>query len=73
MIPFGFERQLSRIYVLAGLGSLALSIPLILHYGAAGGGASVLTVEIFVDAAMLCVLRQHGVHVLRAESVVARI
>jgi len=73
MIPFGFERQLSRIYVLAGLGSLALSIPLILHYGAAGGGASVLTVEIFVDIAMLSVLRQHGVHVLRAEPVVARI
>ncbi len=73
MIPMGFERQLSRVYVLAGLGSLALSVPLILHYGAAGGGASVLMVEIFVDTAMWSVLRRHGVHVLRAEPVVARI
>ena len=64
MIPFGLERQLSRVYVVAGVGSLALSLPLIHSFGAAGASAAVLTVETTVVFAMAGILRRHGIHLL---------
>ena len=62
MIPFGMEKQLSRIYVVAGLGSLALSLPLIHRYGASGGAAAVLAVEIAIVLAMWNVLNHNGIN-----------
>lgn len=69
MIPFGLERQLSRIYLFAGLGSLALSIPLIRHYGALGAAISVLTVELVIVFCMWESLRTRGLNVLRAGAI----
>jgi len=62
MIPFGLEKQLSRIYVVAGLGSLIFCLPLIHYFGAAGAGAGVLVVETSVVVAMWGVLTAHGLH-----------
>jgi polysaccharide transporter, PST family len=61
MIPFGMEKQLSRIYVVAGLGGLSFSLPLIYHFGASGGGAGVLTIETGIVLAMWNTLKRHGV------------
>lgn len=65
MIPFGLERELSRIYVVAGLGSLALSIVLIRHYAALGAAASVLAVEVGIIVSMWAALRHRGLNILR--------
>jgi PST family polysaccharide transporter len=69
MIPFGLERQLSRIYLFAGLGSLVLSILLIRHYGAQGAAISVLTVEFAIVLCMWESLRTRGLNVLRAGAI----
>ena len=61
MIPFGMEKALSRIYVVAGISSLALSIPMIHRYGAPGGAASVLIVEGCIVLAMWHVLKRHAI------------
>ena len=61
MIPFGMEKQLSRIYVVAGISSLALSIPMIHRLGATGGAATVLIVELCIVLAMWTVLKGHGI------------
>jgi polysaccharide transporter, PST family len=61
MIPFGLEKQLSRIYVVAGLSSV---IPLILaihFWGAVGAAAALMIVEAAVCLAMFIALRNHGV------------
>lgn len=71
MIPFGMEKQLSRIYVVAGLGSLAFSLPLIRQFGASGGGAGVLVVEVCIVAAMWAVLKNNGID-LRPNAIVGR-
>ncbi len=62
MIPFGMEKQLSRIYVVAALTSLCFSLPLIHRFGAAGGGAAVLVIEICIVLAMWKVLVRHGIN-----------
>lgn len=64
MIPFGLERRLSRIYVVAGAGSLALSIVLIHISGALGAAVSVLTIEAVIVICMWESLRQQGLHVI---------
>lgn len=64
MIPFGLERELSRIYVVAGVGSLALSILLIRHYAAAGAAASVLIVEFAIVLCMWEALRHRGLNLM---------
>jgi polysaccharide transporter, PST family len=69
MIPFGLERQLSRIYFFAGVASLAFSILLIRHYGALGAAISVLTVELVIVFCMWESLRTRGLNVLRAGAV----
>ena len=62
MIPFGLEKQLSRVYVLAAIGSLLLSVPLIHTLGATGGAAGVLIIESCIVIAMWTVLKQHGIN-----------
>jgi PST family polysaccharide transporter len=64
MIPFGLERELSRIYVVAGFGSLPLSIVLIRQYGAVGAAVSVLMVELAIIFCMWAALRQRGLNLL---------
>ena len=71
MIPFGLERQLSRIYVCAGVCSLALSTVLIRHYGAVGAAVSVLTVECVIVLCMWKSLRDRGVSMLRSAALSA--
>jgi len=61
MIPFGMEKQLSRIYMIAGIASLAVSLPLIHRFGASGGAATVFFVEAAIVLAMWTVLRQHRI------------
>lgn len=61
MIPFGMEKQLSRIYVLAALASLSFSLPLIHFFGASGGGAGVLVIESCIVVAMGVVLHRQGI------------
>lgn len=64
MIPFGMERQLSRVYVVAGISSLAFALPLIHRFGAVGAGAAVLVVETAVVVALWEILARHGVELL---------
>jgi PST family polysaccharide transporter len=66
MVPFGLQRQLSRIYIAAGAGSLALSIPLIREYGAGGAGISVLVVETLIVCFMWRALKSKGVDTFRS-------
>jgi PST family polysaccharide transporter len=61
MIPFGMEKQLSRIYVVAGLSSLLFSLPLIHQFGASGGAAAVLIIETCIVVAMWRSLNQYGI------------
>ena len=68
MIPFGMEKQLSRIYVVAGLFSLLFSLPLIHQFGASGGAAAVLVVEVCIVVAMWHRLNRDGI-ALRFRSV----
>jgi polysaccharide transporter, PST family len=70
MIPFGMEKQLSRIYVIAGLASLPFSLSLIHWYGATGGAAAVLVVEFCIVFAMWGTLKQHGI-VLSSQAVIS--
>lgn len=62
MIPFGMEKQLSRIYIVAAAASLLLSVPLIHRLGATGGAASVFIVETCIVLAMWNVLKQAGIN-----------
>jgi len=48
MIPFGLDKPLSKIVVLAGLFNVAMAIPLIRIFAATGAGISVLITESFV-------------------------
>jgi PST family polysaccharide transporter len=64
MIPFGLEKQLSRIYVFAGVASLAAAIPTIRHFGSSGAGACLMIVETVVVTLMWVVLQRHGVNLL---------
>lgn len=52
MIPFGLEKQLSRIYIVAAAGSLCFSLPLIYRFGAAGAAAGVFVIETCIVLAM---------------------
>ncbi len=71
MVPFGLDRQFSRILFFAGLLNLALAIPLIRLYTAPGAGASVLVTEFIVAALMFLILRRHNVHLFHSMRVSA--
>jgi polysaccharide transporter, PST family len=71
MVPFGLDRQFSRILIGSGLLNLAIAIPLIKLFGAQGAGAAVLTTETVVTVTMFLVLRNHGIQFLRSRSTAA--
>jgi PST family polysaccharide transporter len=60
MIPFGLDKQFSRILIFAGVFNVLFAIPLVKIFGATGAGASVFSTEILVSGAMIISLRQHG-------------
>jgi polysaccharide transporter, PST family len=60
MVPLGFDKQFSRILILAGLFNLALCVPLVHLFAARGAGASVLCTETLVTVLMIFVLRRHN-------------
>ena len=64
MIPFGLERQLSRIYVTTGLASILPLLASIHYFGATGGAAAILVIETYIVAAIWTSLKRHGVDVL---------
>jgi PST family polysaccharide transporter len=61
MIPFGLDRQFSRILIVAGLFNITLAIPLIKLFAAQGAGASVLFTEILVTTTIIFVLHRHNI------------
>jgi polysaccharide transporter, PST family len=65
MIPFGLDKQFSRIVIFAGLINIAIGIPLVTGFGAAGAGASILLTELFVASGVFIQLDRHDLHVLR--------
>jgi polysaccharide transporter, PST family len=71
MVPFGLDRQFSRILIGSGLLNLAIAIPLIKLFGAQGAGAAVLTTETVVTVTMFFVLRSHGIQFFRFRSAAA--
>ena len=71
MIPLGFDKQFSRILLLAGLINICVGVPLIHSFGAQGAGAAVLLAEMFVTGAMFGTLTKHGINVISAQKVLA--
>jgi O-antigen/teichoic acid export membrane protein len=68
MIPLGLDRQLSRIYVVAGLISPLLAIPLIFHLGSQGAGISVVLVEAAIIFAMWTIIGRNDIQLLRVRA-----
>lgn len=67
MVPFGLDKQFSRILILAGLLNVILAVPLIRLYGAEGAGVSVLITETLVTLTMAIYLERHGLSIFRPE------
>ena len=65
MIPFGLDKQFSRILVFVGILNVLLAIPLDRFYGARGAGVCVLTAELLVTFAMVVALERRGLSVFR--------
>jgi PST family polysaccharide transporter len=65
MIPFGLERQLSRIYVTTGLASIAPLLTSIHYFGATGAAVVIMVIELFVVLAIWATLKRHGVDLRR--------
>jgi polysaccharide transporter, PST family len=65
MIPFGLERQLSRIYVTTGLASIIPLLASIHYFGATGAAAAILVIETSVVVAIWTTLKRHGVDLRR--------
>lgn len=61
MVPFGLDKQFSRILILAGLFNLAVAIPLIKIFAARGAGASILLTECLVTVGMVIVLDRNNI------------
>jgi PST family polysaccharide transporter len=71
MIPFGLDKQFSRILVAAGFVNVAVAIPLINWHGAQGAGASVLLTEVLVTTTMASVLARRGINIFPLRDVAA--
>jgi PST family polysaccharide transporter len=67
MIPFGLDRQFSRILVFAGIFNVLLAMVLIHFFGAEGAGASVLSTEIVVTLWMMFCLKKNGLSLFSLE------
>jgi PST family polysaccharide transporter len=63
MIPFGLDRQLSRILLAAGALNVAAACFLIPRLAAQGAGISVLFTELFVTASFAAVLRHKNIRI----------
>jgi polysaccharide transporter, PST family len=64
MIPFGLDRQFSRIVLAAGFINILLAVLLVHHYGAQGAGASILIAEVIVASGIVLALRRTGIQLL---------
>ena len=71
MIPFGLDRQFSRILIGAGLFNVAIAVPLIRSFGARGAGAAVLITEALITLTMLLVLHRRRIFIFQARQVTA--
>lgn len=71
MIPFGLDKQFSRILIAAGILNLVIAIPLIHFFAAQGAGASLFLVEAFVTLTMYVVLERNGIYLFRSEKATA--
>ena len=66
MIPFGMDKQFSRIVIAAGITNVLLACLLIPHFGANGAGASILFAEVIVAAGSMIALERRGIRIYRA-------
>lgn len=71
MIPFGLDRQFSRILIAAGIFNVFLAWPLIVHFGAVGAGIAVLSTECLVTLTMLVVLERHDISIFSQHGISA--
>lgn len=67
MLPFGFDRQFSRILLASGILNIILGIPLIHFAGAEGAGISVLVTEACVTVTMVIFLQRNNIRVFSLE------
>ena len=67
MIPFGLDKQFSRILVSAGGLNVLMAIMLVRLFGAEGAGVSVFITELLVTLGMVVSLDRHGLSVFRSE------
>ncbi len=68
MIPFGLDRQFSRIVITGGLLNVTLGSWLIHKWGANGAGASILIVELVIVTGIVLSLEKAGIHLVRPHS-----
>lgn len=61
LLPFGYTRSYSRIYIITGLISLVINVPLTYFYNMYGVAVSVLITEMAVAAIMLRLLQKNGI------------
>ena len=60
MIPFGMDKQFSRIVIAAGISNVLVATCIIPHFGATGAASSILIAEIIVVAGILFALKSRG-------------
>ncbi len=65
MVPFGLDRQFSRILIFSGAFNLCLGVVLIRLFAASGAGISVLATETLVAASMAVILQCHKISIWR--------
>lgn len=71
MIPFGMDKQFSRIVIAAGITNVVLACLLIPHFGANGAGASILLAEVIVASGSVIALERRGIQFRRAGGILA--
>jgi len=71
MIPFGMDKQFSRIVIAAGVANVVLACVLIPHFGANGAGVSILIAELIVASGAVIALERRGIRVYRMGRVAA--
>ena len=62
MIPFGMDKQFSRVVLLAGIINIVLASVLSREFGANGAGCSILIAELIVVSGILISLEKSGIH-----------
>lgn len=64
MSLFGYQKALSRIYLLGGILSLFLMILLTLKFGAVGTAINAVVTEFFISLMMIMYTKRQGIHLL---------